>query len=807
LSAEQAADVTAPLTGHPWIAVVTLDSTGVRLRPSRTATAVRPMPGPLIAEYLEHWGEVYDVTYSAAADRHAEDMDLSGWRASDTGEPFPVEHMAEWVDRTVDLVLGTRPRRVLELGCGTGLLAHRLRPHLAGYVGTDVAQSAIDRLAATADPACVYTRAAAHEVAGPAVRAALTRAGFPAQGPDCVLVNSVTQHFPNVEYLTTVVAEAIGLLAPGGSLIVGDIRHAGLLMAHSRWIEAATSKDPSTVEKRAQVRAERDDELNLDPPTLAASAAAACRTVDIRVHPKALSANTELTRYRFDAVLRVDTPASPAPPILIWSGMNALRTAVDSDKPVRVEGVPNRLLRTTPGAVSAHELYTALSGKDAAVVVDARDPELLAVVVPASAAATPVAAMAALPQKAHEPFAAFLTRRLAEVARTTLRRAHPGMTLPVITVEIDPMAGAAAAAQKAIDGVDTLRMPALLGDLDQVALLAMAANLAEGCPAGTARTAGEIADTLSVAERHRWIVRRWLTALVDSGMLTGDGQAYRGLRRVSRPELDEAVQSIDPTGRALGYPPELIRFFQTAIEYLPELLRDEVALQALLFADGETGTADGAYRDNPVNRYVNAAAAHLIGAHASDRTIRVLEVGAGVGGTTPDVLAALAGRQMDYLFTDLSRFFLVDAEKRFAGTDGLRFGIFDINGDLAGQGVAAGLDVVLGANVLHNAHDIGATLRGLRDLLAPGGLLVFVDTTREIRQLLTSMYFLMSPRPGHDCAGSGDARAGTDRVLLTAAEWTAELTAAGFEPLGRLPAPGHPLHPMGVQVFAAYRPR
>ncbi len=806
MSPEQTAELTALLADHPWIASAVPDGDGVRVMPSRAATALRPAPGPLVLEYLEHWGEVYDFTYSAGAGRPAGEPDFSGWRSSETGEPFPVEHMTDWVDRTVDLVLATRPRWVLELGCGTGLLAHRLRPHLAGYVGTDVAQSAVDRLAAGADPSCAYVRAAAHEVAAPAVLAALARAGFPAEGPDCVLVNSVTQHFPNVEYLTAVVVDALRLLAPGGSLIIGDVRHAGLLEAHCRRIEAAADPDPVTLTDRAKARADRDDELNLDPATLAGAAAAAGRPVRIAVHPKALREDTELTRYRFDAVLRVDTSTTTRPAPIAWSGTADLVAAIDSGRPVRVEGIPNRLLSSAPDAVAARDLRDALAGRDAAVLLDAHDPRLLAVVAPAAAADSPVAEVAAGRATAHEPFTAFLVRRLGEVVRATARR-H-GVPAPSVAVDTDPLTEAARTADAAIDADDAARMPAFLRDLDRVALLAMAATLGQSREAGTAE---EFADALRVAPRHRWIVRRWLAALVEEGMVDHDGRTYRGLPAVSRAELERASRDIDRARRGMGYPPELTKFFQSALQYLPELLRDEVALQSLLFADGETDTAEGAYRDNPVNRYANAAVAHLVRDHARslpvDRPLRVLEVGAGVGGTTADVLAALAEVPLDYLFTDVSRFFLVDAEERFAGVGGLRFGTFDIDGDPTGQGVGRGeLDVVLGANVLHNARDLGATLRGLHELLAPRGLLVFVDTTREIRQILTSMQFLMSPRSGREQAGSGDFRAGTDRIFPTEAEWTTELLAAGFEPLGCLPQPGHPLHPIGVQVFAAVRP-
>lgn len=155
----------------------------MRIRPAASALAVRPALGGLVEEYLEHWGEVYDWTYTKAEGRRADDLDLSGWRASDTGRPLPAGHMREWVDHTVGLVLSVRPRWILELGCGTGLLAHRLRGHVSGYVGTDVAVTAVRKLSAGALPGTAFVRAAAHEARSPQVLAALEAGGFPMPGP------------------------------------------------------------------------------------------------------------------------------------------------------------------------------------------------------------------------------------------------------------------------------------------------------------------------------------------------------------------------------------------------------------------------------------------------------------------------------------------------------------------------------------------------------------------------------------------------------------------------------------------------
>ena len=800
------------LREHPWIAAVSQDGTGLRVRLRPEATAVQPAPGPLVVEYLDHWTEVYDFTYAASCGPADGPSALAGWRASDTGEPLPVQHMTDWVDRTVDLVLESRPRHVVELGCGTGLLADRLYLHVDGYVGTDVAEEIVTRHTARARTGQAFVRAAAHEAGFAAVRQAMARAGFPATGPDCVLINSVTQCFPNVAYLQRVVQDAIQLVAPGGTVIVGDNRHAGLLDAYCRWLEQVTDPDasPADIVARARARAQRDDELNFDPAVLAAAATGSGRDVRLAVYPKTMSADTELTRYRFDAVLRVDHDAVPAEPVdRDWAGLDDTRAAVATGQPLRVRGIPNRLLDPAPDAVTAHELRAALPARDAAVVLDDTDPTRLAVVAPPEAAFTAVSRRTG---RSYEPFTAFVHRRLVEVVRATYRRVGAdarGLTVSVETGVV-PAERVIAAADRALDAADAERLPALLDDLDHVARLAMAETIGNTglCTEAPGHDAESIAAALRVAPRHRWILRRWLAVLTDAHLLNTDGHRYHHLQAPGRAVLSAATEDIDRARRGLGYPAELTRFFQVAVQYLPALLRDEISLQALLFEDGETDTAECAYRDNAVNRYVNAAMAEAVTWAAQgrrpDRPLRVLEVGAGVGGTTVDVLDALRWVPLDYLFTDVSTFFLTDARRRFADRSGLRYGLFDINADATAQGVEKGsLDVVLSANVLHNAHDIGATLRGFRRLLAPSGLLIFVETTREIHQILTSMQFLMSARPGGDRPGARDRRAGTDQIFLDESQWREELVAAGFTDPLCVPGPDHPLRRVGVQLFAS----
>lgn len=111
--------------------------------------------------------------------------------------------------------------------------------------------------------------------------------------------------------------------------------------------------------------------------------------------------------------------------------------------------------------------------------------------------------------------------------------------------------------------------------------------------------------------------------------------------------------------------------------------------------------------------------------------------------------------------------------------------------------------MVLSANVLHNARHAGGMLAGLADLLAPGGLFVFVETTRELYSILTSMQFLMSAGPGEERLHPADPRAAGDRIFLTGEEWSRELENAGLRPWFTLPHDDHPLAEAGLRLFVA----
>ncbi|MFG3288621.1 non-ribosomal peptide synthase/polyketide synthase [Streptomyces sp. NPDC048179] len=293
-------------------------------------------------EAVSDWKDLHELLYSAAgADRFEENF--AGWNSMYDGLPLPLADLREWRDATVARIRELRPRRVLEIGVGSGLLLSRIAPECAEYVGTDLSEEAVRALRAQVDaepgPAGKVSLHArpAHELTG-----------LPEGHFDTIVVNSVVQYFPGADYLTDVLNSAARLLAPGGALFVGDVRNLRLLRTLATAIEAgrATTDDKDTLRAAVDRAVAWEGELLLDPDYFATLDGF---TADIRIK-RGLHHN-ELTRYRYDVVLRPGTDRSAvAAPDLPWSALgtpealDAYLTAADRPDRLRVTGIPNARL-------------------------------------------------------------------------------------------------------------------------------------------------------------------------------------------------------------------------------------------------------------------------------------------------------------------------------------------------------------------------------------------------------------------------------------------------------------------------------
>ncbi|GAA3983107.1 amino acid adenylation domain-containing protein [Thermobifida alba] len=347
------------------------------------------------------------------------------------------------------------------------------------------------------------------------------------------------------------------------------------------------------------------------------------------------------------------------------------------------------------------------------------------------------------------------------------------------------------AVRRATAGLDRDGLTALLDAMDEVALAAVTRTLTGAglfASPGAACDRAAVLAALRADRRHHRLVGRWLDALVRAGRLREEAGTLSGLRPVSEEEYRNAWERVAELERGVDYGTEVLEYMRACADRLPELVAADLDVRTLLFPGAELDTAGAAYRDNLAIRHLNAAAAAALraiaGAHRGEEPLRVLEIGAGVGGTTAAAVPALAGHHVEYRFTDISPFFLTEAREQFADFPWISYGLFDLNRDTAEQGYAPNsFDVVVAANVLHNAVDAAAALRRIRELLTPGGHLVSIETTREHNPpLLVSMEFLDGLDGGHR-----DVRAEADQTFLTRGQWEDLYAEADAHPAAVLP--------------------
>jgi amino acid adenylation domain-containing protein len=160
----------------------------------------------------------------------------------------------------------------------------------------------------------------------------------------------------------------------------------------------------------------------------------------------------------------------------------------------------------------------------------------------------------------------------------------------------------------------------------------------------------------------------------------------------------------------------------------------------VLFGGDAAGLLERLYERSPVAAFYNDLLRRCLEAIVAqwpvDRPLRVLEVGAGTGGTTAHLLSLFSPHKSEFVFTDVSPLFLAQAREKFKGFTHIQYRLLDVESAPSAQGFAEHqFDLVLAANVLHATSDLRRSLRYIRGLLAPAGLLVLVEGTRPTRWL------------------------------------------------------------------------
>ena len=182
---------------------------------------------------------------------------------------------------------------------------------------------------------------------------------------------------------------------------------------------------------------------------------------------------------------------------------------------------------------------------------------------------------------------------------------------------------------------------------------------------------------------------------------------------------------------------------EASLRALPDILTGKRPATDILFPNSSMELVEGIYKDNPVSDYFNEVLADTVVAYLQKRLqrnasarIRILEIGAGTGGTSNRVFKKLRPFRdhiEEYCYTDISKAFLNHAKELYSTQyPYLNYQLLDAELSVPEQGIRPGTyDLLIASNVLHATKNIRHTLRHIKAALQKHGLLLLNELTRN----------------------------------------------------------------------------
>jgi amino acid adenylation domain-containing protein len=299
---------------------------------------------------IDEWQQMYEELYKSNQQDRDPSFDIIGWNSSYTGQPLSRLEMDEQVSGTVKRIAALGGKSILEIGCGTGLLLLRMAGNYERYVGTDFSEAALTEVEMQVRKRnwshVELHHRQAHEFSPPDTHSF-----------DVVILNSVVQYFPHMEYLVQVLEGALEMLRPSGFLFVGDVRSLPLQPVLQAGIEIARADDDCTVkELRARIKRQlkTEPELVIDPQFFKALVTRVNRASGVAIEIKRGWQHNELTRFRYDVLLQVTESTSDSVSSFNWQErpwttfgtLESLREHLKNASPeaLLVRGVPSARL-------------------------------------------------------------------------------------------------------------------------------------------------------------------------------------------------------------------------------------------------------------------------------------------------------------------------------------------------------------------------------------------------------------------------------------------------------------------------------
>ncbi len=293
-------DVETAITAHPdisnTIAVGRDDQLVAYCIRNSTTTAETTQRKQSEDTALTEWTSVWNSAYET----NVEDtmFNLSGWQNSYDGMPFSKEEMSDWQASSVERIMSYSPQHVFEIGSGSGLMLFALAPNCQSYRASDASRQAVEitqqQLQSLPHVTCEH-------------RLANNLPNITENTLDTIIINSVVQYFPNVDYLISVLEWAIKSISQG-RIFIGDVRD--LSLQHLFYTDLAHYQhqaefDDEQLKQTAERSRQAERELLIAHEFFSNLPAIFPQISRVDIALRNGDYVNEMTRYRYDVTLHI----------------------------------------------------------------------------------------------------------------------------------------------------------------------------------------------------------------------------------------------------------------------------------------------------------------------------------------------------------------------------------------------------------------------------------------------------------------------------------------------------------------------
>ena len=258
-----------------------------------------------------------------------------------------------------------------------------------------------------------------------------------------------------------------------------------------------------------------------------------------------------------------------------------------------------------------------------------------------------------------------------------------------------------------------------------------------GCPIRSTASGAKLERVQHLAEHKKLVDHMYRVLESRAGLVVDDGNLFT---RTSKPCPDRDISSqLESLLRDRAAQDAEIKLMRAVGQSYGDCLAGKADVVQLLFQSVESrslveklyATSD-ATRSllQPLEAFIEEVAGSW---SASDQPLRILEIGAGTGGTTSVLLPALARRGVSavYTVTDLSPSLVTQASSTFKQYPFAEYKVVDIEKEPPLE-LQSSQHIVLGSNVVHATADGPSALKNVRKMLRPDGFLIFHELTTQM---------------------------------------------------------------------------